>query len=57
MGGAPEIQLIEGIMAAEGSGDGTEPEVSVLVDKIENRTEQKEWCRPRMWKPDETKGE
>jgi len=57
MGGTPEIQLIEGIMAADGSGDGTELKVSVSVDKIENRTDQKDWCRPRMWNPDETKGE
>ncbi len=57
MGGLPERQPIEEIMAAEGSGDGTEPEVSVSVDRIENRTEQKDWCRPRLWKPDETKKE
>ena len=57
MGGAPEKQPIERIMAAAESGDGTELKVSVSVDRIENRTEQKEWYRPRLWKPDETKGE
>ena len=57
MGGAPERQLIEEILAAEGNGDGTELKVSVSVDRIENRTEQKDWCRPRLWKPDETKKE
>lgn len=57
MGGILERQLIDIRWAADGSGDGTEPEVSVLVDGRENRMEQKEWCRPRLWKPDETKGE
>ena len=57
MGISPERQPIEVIMAAEESGDGTELKVSVSVDRIENRTEQKDWCRPRLWKPDETKKE
>ena len=57
MGGAPEKQPIERIMAAAESGDGTELKVSVSVDGREKRTEQKDWCRPRMWKPDETKKE
>lgn len=57
MGGILERQLIDRRWAAEGSGDGTELEGSVLVDGRENRMEQKEWCRPRLWKPDETKGE
>ncbi len=42
MGIAPERQPIEVIMAAKGSGDGTELEVSVSVVRSENRTEQKE---------------
>ena len=37
MGISPERQPIEGIMAADGSGDGTEPEVSVSVVGRENR--------------------
>ncbi len=57
MGGILERQLIDRRWAANGSGDGTELKVSVSVDKIENRTDQKDWCRPRMWNPDETKGE
>ena len=57
MGGILERQLIDRRWAAEGSGDRTEPEVSVSVVGRENRTEQKEWYRPRLWKPDETKGE
>ena len=47
MGVAPERQPIEVIMAAEESGDGTELKVSVSVAGRENRTEQKDWCRPR----------
>ena len=57
MGGILERQLIDRKWAVEGSGDGTEPEVSVSVDGRENMTEQKEWYRLRLWKPDETKGE